>query len=97
MAQNKNTIVIPQDKDSYLGTLRRTWIDRENKRVGRHYPKEKLEQVIYIHELSRELALNGIPVQEPLCEPFVVDDLIVAYYQFWENDPADFKDGWYVP
>lgn len=82
MAQNKNTIVIPQDKDSYLGTLRRTWIDRENKRVGRHYPKEKLEQVIYIHELSRELALNGIPVQEPLCEPFVVDDLIVSYYQF---------------
>ncbi|HOA39817.1 MAG TPA: aminoglycoside phosphotransferase family protein [Halanaerobiales bacterium] len=97
MAQNKNRIEIPQDRNSYLGTLNRTWIDKVNKKVGRYFPEEKYEQIVYIHKLSRELAANDIPVQRPLCEPVPVNNLIVAYYQYCKNDPGDFKDGWYVP
>lgn len=82
----------------YAGTTRKTWLEVEHGRVGRRYERDKLQQVLQIHDLCLQLRNNHVPVQQPLGPPKLVGDNVIAYYEYEHDDgPTDYEDAWYNP
>lgn len=83
--------------EGFVGTVKRTWLERDQRRVGRVYKIEQLEEVEHIHYLCTTLHQSGVPVQILITEPVFSGDRFMVYYSYSYDSPEDFSDGWYSP
>lgn len=87
--------IIPEQ--GFVGTVKRTWLEKDKKRVGRVFNLNQLEQVNYIHNLCHVLFESGIPIQIPISKPIICGDRFITYYSYVDDCIEDFQDEWYAP
>lgn len=82
----------------FVGTNQRTWLDLENKRVGRIFSEKQIKDIEKIHILMHTLRDFNLPVEKLLATQMSYGNHYICYYEYENLPKEDFADdGWYSP